>query len=552
MDASDIKQEAARSLQWSEEEIAAWSPKRRDFLRAVTALGGLATVGSLTGCGGGSGGNAFAQTGPTPLVDQLRAALLANAGFWEEVQRRFILNPQRLFMNIGTAGSMPRVVVDKFNTDNTAYATDSLNGYTNFLAQRQTMARGGAAGATIPAGNGFGVDADELVVSYNTSDGMSHALLGIQWQAGDVVITTNREHPGGDVPLAIARDRYGLIVRRITLPVGNSQTAAGVAAQFAAEIDAARAAGQRVRALMWSSPDFLTGTMLPIRRIVDVAIAKSNGFPPIITICDGAHLPGMMAYDYAALGVDFMAGAAHKWQCGPGSTGILIIRNKVRPQFNPLPLPAYFPVTTSGLGGTAPTVASVDGRDANAPKLLVGTTPWASRAGSTAPTAVFDIGSVIQSCGSKHVPLIAAVGEACRMWDEIGRKNIETYILTLARYAKEKIATDWGVGALYAPKDDPELLSALTSFDPFFGLPTSQNGTMADAAIASATLSGQVVTRMLNEDGIIVRNTTVPTPGGNRYPLRLSTHLWHDPADVDRALSSARRLARAVMGLPPA
>ncbi len=176
--------------------------------------------------------------------------------------------------------------------------------------------------------------------------------------------------------------------------------------------------------------------------------------------------------------------------------------------------------------------------------------PWASRAGSTAPTAVFDIGSVIQSCGSKHVPLIAAVGEACRMWDEIGRKNIETYILTLARYAKEKIATDWGVGALYAPKDDPELLSALTSFDPFFGLPTSQNGTTADAAIASATLSGQVVTRMLNEDGIIVRNTTVPTPGGNRYPLRLSTHLWHDPADVDRALTSARRLARAVMGLP--
>ncbi len=125
----------------------------------VTALGGLAAVSSLTGCGGGSGGNAFAQTGPTPLVDQLRAALLANAGFWEEVQRRFILNPQRLFMNIGTAGSMPRVVVDKFNTDNTAYATDSLNGYTNFLAQRQTMARGGAAGATIPAGNGFGVDA---------------------------------------------------------------------------------------------------------------------------------------------------------------------------------------------------------------------------------------------------------------------------------------------------------------------------------------------------------------------------------------------------------
>ena len=149
---------------------------------------------------------------------------------------------------------------------------------------------------------------------------------------------------------------------------------------FAAEIDRARGAGQRVRALMWSSPTFLTGTMLPIRRIVQVAISKSTGFTPIITICDGAHLPGMMAYNYAELGVDFMADAAHKWQCAPGSTGILVIRNKVRPQFNPLPLPGFFPVTTSGLAGTASATLSIDGRDATTQKLAVGTVPWASRA----------------------------------------------------------------------------------------------------------------------------------------------------------------------------
>ena len=548
MGANEVNKVQDAQLPWSEEELAGWSPKRRDFLRALSTIGGLAAVGGLSGCGGDSGGVAYANT-PQTIVDQLRASLLSNAAFWTDVEKRFILNPARLFMNIGTAGSMPKMVVDKFNADNVAYATESQSGYSNFLAQRQVMARGAPANVTPAAGNGFGVDADELVVSYNTSDGMCQAILGLQWQPGDVVITTNREHPGGDVPLAIARDRYGLIVRRITLPIGNNQTAAGIAGQFAAEIDAARAAGQRVRALMWSSPDFLTGTMLPIRRIVDVAIAKSAGFSPIVTICDGAHLPGMMAYNYAELGVDFMSGAAHKWQCSPGSTGILIIRNKVRPQFNPLPLPAWFPITTSSLGGTANSTAVVDGRDANAPKIAVGTTPWANRAGSTSPTAVFDIGSAVQSCGSKHVPLIAAVGESCRIWDEIGRRNIEIYILTLARYAKEKIAADWGVGALYAPKDDQELLSALTSFDPFFGLPTGPTGTTADAAIASSTLSGQVVSRMLSEDGIVVRNTTVPTAGGSRYPLRMSTHLWHDPADVDRALASARRIARAVMGL---
>lgn len=99
----------------------------------------------------------------------------------------FILNPEKLFMNIGTAGSMPREVVNFFNDENTEYARESLNGYVNFAALREKIAPG------------FGVDSDELVVSYNTSDGMCHAILGIPWQAGDCVVTTNHEHLGVSV-----------------------------------------------------------------------------------------------------------------------------------------------------------------------------------------------------------------------------------------------------------------------------------------------------------------------------------------------------------------
>ena len=151
-----------------------------------------------------------------------------------------------------------------------------------------------------------------------------------------MVITTNMEHPGGDVPLGIAVERYGVITRRIRLPTGEDQVMLGDGTMathdaqlyytlFRSEVLAARAAGQRVRAIMWSSPTFLTGIMLPVDQIMRVCEEFD-----LISICDGAHLPGMMAYDYAALGVDFMAGAAHKWQCAPGSTGILIVRNKAR------------------------------------------------------------------------------------------------------------------------------------------------------------------------------------------------------------------------------
>lgn len=448
---------------------------------------------------GAAGGSLFGATGAG--AGTLSAS---NAtGYWNAVENSFVLNQQKLFMNIGTAGSMPRQVLDFFDAANREYAKESQSGYSNFLAMRQRIAPG------------FGVDPDELVVSYNTSDGMCHAILGIPWQPGDCVITTNQEHPGGNVPLQIAVDRYGVVVRRVTLPVGNNQTAADYAVLFQKAIDAARAQGLKVRAMMWSSPTFLTGTMLPIRRLVDVAIA--NG---LISICDGAHLPGMMAYNYAQLGVDFMSGAGHKWQCGPGSTGILIIRNKVRAQYNPLSLPAYFPVTTSSYATS------------------IGGVPWSNRA--TGPVATYDIGSVIQSCGSKHSPLITSLGAACDMWDQIGRKTIQDYILGLSVYLKNSVVARFGgTSALYAPKDDPELLSALTSFSPFYYNPS---------LITQSAVSNTFVSRLSAEYGIVVRNTTVPVPnaaGGttNHYPLRVSTHLWHDRADVDRVVAACHDLA---------
>lgn len=411
---------------------------------------------------------------------------------------RFVLNPETLFMNIGTAGSMPREVLEFFDEANREYARESMSGYGNFAALRQQIAPG------------FGVDSDELVVSYNTSDGMCHAILGIPWQAGDCVVTTNHEHPGGNVPLQIAVDRYGIEVRRVELPTGNNQTAEEYEFLFQEAIDQARADGLNVRAMMWSSPTFLTGTMLPIRRLVDVAIDNE-----LISICDGAHLPGMMAYDYAELGVDFMSGAGHKWQCGPGSTGILVIRNKIRSQYNPLPLPAYFPVVTSSY---APTIGGV---------------PWTERA--TGPEATFDIAGVIQSCGSKHSPMLNALGTACAIWDDIGRDVIEDYIIGLSMHLKSRVASRWGVSALYAPMDDPELVSALTSFNPFI------DPTWITNSQASATF----VSRMREEYGIVIRNTSVPVIGSdsNHFPLRVSTHLWHSINDVNRLVDSCWDLA---------
>jgi isopenicillin-N epimerase len=67
----------------------------------------------------------------------------------------------------------------------------------------------------------------------------------------------------------------------------------------------------------------------------------------------------------------------------------------------------------------------------------------------------YDIANVVQQIGSMNKPAINAVAKVCAEWDSIGRKKIETYVLTLSKYAKEKIIDMWGSPeALYSPRDE--------------------------------------------------------------------------------------------------
>ncbi|MGJ7489361.1 aminotransferase class V-fold PLP-dependent enzyme [Variovorax sp. ZT4R33] len=466
-------------------DTSRWTNKRRDFLRMMGYGAGAAALGPiLMACG---------SSNSATQAEALRAQLVADEAFWTNVQKMFTLNPSKTFMNIGTAGSMAKQTLDLFDTENRKKAAESGNGYSNLLDLRKLAAPG------------FGVDADELAFSANTSSGMCHAILGIPWQAGDVVVTTNHEHGGGLTPLNIAKDRYGIEISMIPMPVGNNQTTATYQNLFDERIRSLKAAGKRVRAVMWSSPTYKTGTLLPIAEIM--AVVKQH---ELISIVDGAHLPGMMDYNYGELGMDFMSGAGHKWQCGPGSTGILIMRNKIRAS-NPLPLPKWYPVHTSS---------------------------YSTRERTTTGTETFDVAASVTACGSVHTPMFQALVNACQLWDTIGRKKIETYDLTLSAYLKEKIVERWGIDSLYSPKDDPKLCCALTSWNPF------QN----KADVMDSAKSATFVSRLQAEypQGLIIRNSGFEVIGATaqHYAMRVSTHVWHDANDIDALVDAMWDLSR--------
>ncbi|WP_309064526.1 aminotransferase class V-fold PLP-dependent enzyme [Microbacterium sp.] len=445
----------------------------------------------LFGVGAGTVGLGTLGIAPAAAASPVAAGVPAanDPGYWSKVAEMFTLDKRILFMNIGTVGSSPRQVLDVVDSVHRQVARDAESSYSDFADVRAVVAKA------------HGVDKDEIVITHNTSDGMSKALLGLNLREGDEILTTNHEHSGGNTPLALVRDRFGVVIKRVQLPIGDDQRAEDYVELFRAGITS------RTKVIMFSAPTYLTGTMLPIRMLAE--LAQQHG---ITTVVDGAHIPGMLAYDFRALGVDFLAGSAAKWQCGPAGTGILYIRNRVTAA-NPNPLPEFWPVVSSGY----PTDQSVDLRSRDQSQ---------------------DIGRYLQSVGNGSKALNAGVQKVSEIWDEIGRQRIQDHIVGLGDYTKQLVVERWGASALYSAKSDARLTCALTAFNPF------QN----PADVKSAEKSAAFVSRLLEEYGVEIRNTRLAVIGDPTLhsPVRVSTHLFHQREDVDRLIDSAWKLSKSM------
>ncbi|MGW6928420.1 aminotransferase class V-fold PLP-dependent enzyme [Lentzea sp. NPDC054927] len=412
----------------------------------------------------------------------------------ESWRHLFVLDRDPLFMNVGTVGSPPRAVLTAETNELNRVARQAASNYHGTFPDIRAQ-----------VAPGFGCDPDELWLSGNTTEGVGTVLNGLALGAGDEVLTTNHEHPAVNTPLAILRNRRGIAVKRVALPVGDNQRAEDYVTLFENAIT------PRTKVLLFSAPIFRTGTMLPIRLLAQ--LAQRHG---LISVCDGAHVPGLFAYQYRELGVDFLAGSGGKWQCGPARTGVLYLRNKVLPAFNPNPLPEFWPAITS----------TQDYPDAGLPPR------------TTNGAASYDVAALLQDVGNPSLAQMTGFATACATWDRLGRKKIQDYAIGLANRLKAGVAERWGVGALYSAKSDPRLLSAMTAFNPFARPADVQDKAKADAFVA----------RLLTEHHITIRNTIVPVIGSPlpHYAMRVSTHLFHHRQDVDRFLDSAWRVSRAM------
>jgi selenocysteine lyase/cysteine desulfurase len=130
--------------------------------------------------------------------------LAPDGRYWDSIRDKFMFQDGLIMMNNGTVGPLPKPV---FNTLIKAFkvqATHPVDVYTYLPMQEEEVRRKVAAF--------IGASEDEVAIVRNTTEGMNFVANGLDMEAGDEVLISSMEHPGGTHPWKIKEKRYGIKV----------------------------------------------------------------------------------------------------------------------------------------------------------------------------------------------------------------------------------------------------------------------------------------------------------------------------------------------------
>jgi selenocysteine lyase/cysteine desulfurase len=223
------------------------------------------------------------------------------------------------YCNTGTLGATPREVMAAMTTrlrDTETLLPDwpyfqpdgePLTGYQPLLQARQRLA------------TFLGADADEIAITQNATMGMNDLGNGLDWQAGDEVLTTDQEHGGAVSIFRLLAKRRGIVLKELPLSQAASGGPDAIVEMFRAAMT------PRVKVIMVSHVTSQLGIQMPVHELI--ALARQHG---ALSFIDGAQVVGCQTVNLHAINCDAYVASPHKWLLAPKGTGVLYVRREIQ------------------------------------------------------------------------------------------------------------------------------------------------------------------------------------------------------------------------------
>lgn len=246
----------------------------------------------------------------------LPTTLASDETFWEGVRKGYRIKPDYINLENGYYCFLPQELLEKSieNIREINYQGSYYMRTVQFDNKKAMAAKLAALAGCRP---------DELVITRNTTESLDMIISGMHWQAGDEAIMAEQDYGSMLEMFKQVANRYGVVNKIISVP--NHPTSDDEIVKLYANAITAN-----TRLLMICHMINITGQILPVRKICDMAHAKG-----VAVMVDGAHAFAHIQYSISDLNCDYYGASLHKWLSVPLGAGLLYVKkeniNKVWP-----------------------------------------------------------------------------------------------------------------------------------------------------------------------------------------------------------------------------
>ena len=279
---------------------------KRTFLKQSSLLG-LAGLSSFTALGR-----------IVESVAHLEPAETAkDEDFWDTIRKGYTLKSDYINLENGYYCILPNEILDRYINHikevnmQGAYYMRTVQ-FENKKVMTQKVAD--LAGCTT----------DELIITRNTTESLDMIIGGQDWKPGDEAIMAEHDYGAMMEMFKQVAKRYGMVNKVLSVPLDPKSDEEIVELY-------ARAITPKTKLLMICHMINITGQILPVRKICDMA--HSRNVPVMV---DGAHAFAHIKFKIPDLNCDYYGCSLHKWLSTPLGAGMLYVKKERIPGVWPI------------------------------------------------------------------------------------------------------------------------------------------------------------------------------------------------------------------------
>lgn len=233
------------------------------------------------------------------------------------MREHFLLNPKITYLNHGSFGACPKKVFESYQDWQRRLELDPVQFITN-TGQVALYESKKALAQFIHA------DPLDLILTTNPSQALNTVIRSLNLKEGDEILTTNQEYGAMNRTWNYYCKKTGAkyVNQHIPLPIHSKDDFLN--AFF-------KGVTSKTKIIFLSEITSPTALVFPAKEVCKKA--RELG---IMTIIDGAHVPGHIPLDLSIMQPDVYTGACHKWLLAPKGNSFLYVDEKLQDSIDPL------------------------------------------------------------------------------------------------------------------------------------------------------------------------------------------------------------------------